>query len=80
MTIRRKLIARIRAAFGEINRLFALGAPNGRTIVNERCNDRAQWHRWYQADQRHKRQLRALRRHRYRVPHETWNLPRWAVK
>lgn len=41
--------------------------------------NRAQWRRWYQADQKHKRQLRALRRMGVRLRPNAWNLPRYIV-
>lgn len=47
--------------------------------LQRRSMDRAQWRRWYQADQYHKRQLRSLRRMGVRVAPGAWNIPRHVV-
>lgn len=47
--------------------------------LNKAKKHRGSWRRWYQADQKHKRQLRALRRMGVRIQPASWNLPRYMV-
>jgi hypothetical protein len=93
--MRQKLLARInapvkrfeRAVSAMLRRLkrFNWGATRKwarEELVREtyRPGARGQWHRWYKADQKRKRQLRALNQTGYHNIHpDAWNLKREMV-
>lgn len=90
---RRKLTRRIERIGRSILRILGApmsGLPSSRLELRQierridllraqRCSDPAQWHRWYKANRRRQRQLRAMRHLGRKINPNATGLPRWAV-
>jgi hypothetical protein len=83
-----KLHRRVLAPFRKYQRTFAAvlrrqavrDVPAAVAELQKRPMDRAQWRRWYKADQVHKRRLRAMRRAGLRhIPGPVWNVRREVI-
>jgi hypothetical protein len=87
VTIKQRLMRRLRAivklAAAESNRVIRrLGSLEEaeKVLRRERCTDRAQWRRWYQANRKWQRQMTALKRLTGRkINPRTCSLPRWVI-
>lgn len=83
MNLRRKLLARIWAPVRSLfQSITASTYPKAKidALTRQRCNDPAQWHRWYQANRKRQRQQSALKRMGFRIDPRETGLPRWAVR
>lgn len=84
MSLKLKLLKRLRAAFIEVflvARRFRNADKVAAHLRRVRCKDRAQWRRWHRANQKYQRRLTAFRRLTgRRIDPRVSSLPRWAVR